>query len=109
MNEDQERAEAIAFARDVAMLDKWVTSTTPEYDAYMRSPKWQRMRFLVLNKIAQNRCMLCYAPGPGLEVHHRTYERFGNERSTDLIALCKPCHDLADERRRLVRRMEVLP
>jgi 5-methylcytosine-specific restriction endonuclease McrA len=28
-----------------------------------------------------------------LEVHHRTYERRGNERDSDLAALCWGCHE----------------
>lgn len=29
----------------------------------------------------------------GLEVHHRTYERRGRERDSDLVALCWACHE----------------
>ena len=72
------------------------------YDDYLLSPEFARKRFLCF-KLYEERCALCYAPGPGLECHHRTYARFKHERQSDLIALCKPCHDLADERRRLAR------
>lgn len=34
----------------------------------------------------------------GLEVHHRTYERLGNERPEDLVALCWCCHDEITDR-----------
>jgi replicative DNA helicase len=33
-----------------------------------------------------------------LEVHHRTYERIGQERSEDLTVLCDVCHGLFHER-----------
>lgn len=33
-----------------------------------------------------------------LEVHHRTYERVGNERPADVIALCKACHEKHHDR-----------
>jgi len=71
------------------------------YREYLLTPEWLRKRFLVLNRIALNRCQLCNAPGPGLQVHHRDYSRLGSERMTDLIALCEPCHALADAQRRL--------
>jgi len=29
-----------------------------------------------------------------VDIHHRTYERFGHEWLSDLIALCRNCHDL---------------
>jgi 5-methylcytosine-specific restriction endonuclease McrA len=29
-----------------------------------------------------------------LDVHHRTYERFGHEDVDDLTVLCRTCHDL---------------
>ena len=72
------------------------------YDEYLLSPEFARKRFLCF-KLYEERCALCYAPGPGLECHHRTYERFKHERQSDLVALCKSCHDLADERRRIAR------
>ena len=28
----------------------------------------------------------------GLDVHHRSYERKGNERPEDLVAVCRQCH-----------------
>ena len=30
------------------------------------------------------------------QVHHLTYERLGEELDSDLQALCKPCHNLAE-------------
>ena len=29
-----------------------------------------------------------------LEVHHKTYERQGSERASDLITVCQRCHDV---------------
>ncbi len=75
------------------------------YDEYLLSPEFARKRFLCF-RIYEERCALCYASGPGLECHHRTYERFKHERQSDLVALCKSCHDLADERRRIARAPE---
>ena len=77
-----------------------------DYRDYLKSPEWIRKRKEAL-RIAENRCQLCNTPGPGLTIHHRTYLRdgqstIGREKLSDLVALCKDCHDLADERRRLV-------
>ncbi|MGJ5208131.1 HNH endonuclease [Bradyrhizobium sp. HKCCYLR20261] len=53
---------------------------------------------------AGHRCRTCYEPGTSeapLEVHHRTYERFGCEAIGDLTALCRDCHRvITDEIRR---------
>lgn len=32
-------------------------------------------------------------------MHHLTYDRLGNEQDSDLQALCKPCHKIADQER----------
>ena len=39
------------------------------------------------------RCVVCYAQGD-LQVHHRTYERIGYERLSDLTTLCADCHGM---------------
>ena len=33
----------------------------------------------------------------GLEAHHRTYARFGNEDAADLTALCRACHGVVTD------------
>lgn len=37
-------------------------------------------------------CRTCTSKSD-LEVHHRTYERFGNEELGDLVTLCHECHE----------------
>lgn len=49
---------------------------------------------------ARGRCERCGCRSEILEVHHRHYESLWNEALEDLVALCPPCHDLADEERR---------
>src|SRR6516165_5965948 len=78
---------------------------TPEfhfaYAHYIQSPEWKKLCALV-KKRAGNRCeraepgMFC--PGR-LSVHHRTYDRFKNEKLTDLELLCDRHHDIADRQR----------
>ena len=42
-------------------------------------------------EIANYCCEACGARTQ-LECHHRTYDRFGSENYTDLLMLCRPCH-----------------
>jgi hypothetical protein len=60
------------------------------YIEYLRTAHWQRVRTLALEQ-AGHMCDLC-ARDLHLEVHHRTYERLGFERQSDLIVLCHDCH-----------------
>ncbi len=62
------------------------------YEAYLRSPEWQAKRVQALAR-ALNRCQVCNV-GTRLDVHHRTYERFGDEDLDDLTVLCRPCHEI---------------
>lgn len=63
-----------------------------DYHAYLRSQAWRDKRAAAIRR-AGGRCQMCYRQGP-LEVHHRTYERLGNERDEDLTVLCRSCHQL---------------
>lgn len=51
------------------------------------------------------RCSACGEPWTLAhgDLHHRTYDRLGHERFSDLVALCRPCHT------RLHRIMESSP
>jgi len=60
------------------------------YAGYLQSPKWRRKRDEALKR-AGYRCQRCDAQA--VEVHHRTYERLGEEWMEDLEALCRDCHD----------------
>jgi hypothetical protein len=42
------------------------------------------------------RCQTCFSD-EDLELHHRTYDRFGEENLEDLIMLCKDCHEAITE------------
>jgi 5-methylcytosine-specific restriction endonuclease McrA len=63
---------------------------TMPYAQYLATNHWAELRQQKL-KQAWYRCQLCSSKG-ALEVHHRTYERRGNEYLTDLIVLCNGCH-----------------
>ncbi len=72
------------------------------YGEYLQTPHWKRKREEKLRAVGR-RCQVCnQGPGP-LDVHHRTYERLGEELDQDLTALCRSCHHLFHEHGRLSR------
>ncbi len=93
---NEERDEAIAFARDVASIDR-LTKVT--YYTYIRSQAWYRRRYGALMR-AENRCQICNS-AEQLQVHHRDYSRLGAEKPSDLTVLCSKCHELFSHHGRL--------
>jgi 5-methylcytosine-specific restriction endonuclease McrA len=63
-----------------------------EYQTYLHSPRWIAKREQVF--AVQGRCCRRCHSTVLLQIHHRTYERFGRERLTDLVPLCRRCHRL---------------
>jgi len=61
------------------------------YRQYLRTPEWRRTRAAALHR-AGNRCAFDVTHATDLEVHHRTYERLGEELAGDLLVLCRECH-----------------
>lgn len=70
-----------------------------DYRAYLDSDHWKQKRSIALHQ-AGNRCQVCNEGGQ-LDVHHRTYERLGDELPQDLIVLCRNCHQLFHSNRTL--------
>ena len=56
------------------------------YSHYLASDRWHHKTRVV----RAGECALC--PNPVDDVHHRTYDRIGDEEPTDLIGLCRECH-----------------
>ena len=71
------------------------------YHQYLKSEKWKNKREKKL-KQAEYHCQICYSPRM-LQVHHRTYARIGNEKLSDLVVLCKGCHNLFHKHRKLAK------
>ena len=70
------------------------------YETFIAGAVWAAKRAPVLIR-AGGRCERCGGAGTMLEVHHRNYDRFGGEeRMSDLEALCPACHAVADAERR---------
>ena len=61
------------------------------YSEYLRSREWQATRKRVL-RWAGAHCQDCHKRAKPLEVHHLSYARRGEELATDLIAVCRDCH-----------------
>ncbi len=62
-----------------------------DYSSYIQSEQWHARRRARLD-FARRRCEICNR-SENLEVHHRTYERLGNEELEDLLVVCSRCHD----------------
>jgi 5-methylcytosine-specific restriction endonuclease McrA len=74
------------------------------YAEYLDSPAWADTRAAALAR-AGHRCQsLGCGVTTGLDVHHRSYDRLGGEDWSDLLVLCRACHEAADARRRGLRR-----
>jgi hypothetical protein len=60
------------------------------YEDYLKSDHWYFM--IILKRLqVDNKCEIC-GSSHGLEVHHLTYERLGNENLEDLQVLCSYHH-----------------
>jgi hypothetical protein len=63
------------------------------YQEYLKTRHWTALS-AVAKLRAGNRCQICNGT-EDLQVHHRTYERLGCERLSDLTVLCKKHHHMA--------------
>lgn len=72
------------------------------YEDYLQTPHWKRKREDKLRAVGY-RCQVCHRGGRTLDVHHRTYDRRGEELDQDLTVLCRACHTTFHRHRRLGR------
>lgn len=61
-----------------------------DYSLYLRSKHWRDVKRRYYSKYPY-KCIKC-GWKKNIQLHHLTYERIGNERLTDLQALCVRCH-----------------
>ncbi len=61
------------------------------YTEYLKTYEWRKRREYALSR-AGHCCNICNKADTTLDVHHRTYERRGDENYNDLIVLCRGCH-----------------
>lgn len=62
------------------------------YADYLKSEAWNVRRQWKLDS-AGHRCQVCNSSDK-LQVHHRTYDRIGQEKEFDLVVLCDNCHEI---------------
>lgn len=58
---------------------------------YREQPEWQVRRVQALTR-AGYKCQTCSSRDMTLDVHHNSYENYGDERPQDLVVLCRSCH-----------------
>ena len=59
------------------------------YEKYRQSPAWQRKQGAVIQR---DGCQ-CICGAQATEVHHKNYDNIGKEPLSDLVALCRECHE----------------
>lgn len=70
-----------------------------EYLTYIASPEWASRR-LVYYQHHPRTCAACDVNYGLIHLHHKTYERLGSERDSDLVTLCDKCHRSVHEAQR---------
>lgn len=85
--EEEERLSRLARQARTARLRKM------PFNEYRFTPEWQARRAATLSR-AGRRCQTCGEQDVRLDVHHNTYENYGDERSQDLTVLCGECHGM---------------
>ena len=61
------------------------------YAEYLTTPHWRKKRRDAIRHYGE-KCNRCGGTD-GIQVHHRSYKRRGEERMEDLEVLCEGCHE----------------
>lgn len=61
------------------------------YKQYLKSQIWRNRKEEFFSNPDNNYCQACWT-FKRLQIHHKTYERVGNEDNNDLVTLCSRCH-----------------
>lgn len=77
--------------RNQAKFQTKLSEMRAHHGDYINSPEWRAKKREFWNS---DRPRICYVCGTSnnLELHHLTYERFGQERLEDLVPLCRAHH-----------------
>ena len=62
-----------------------------DYYKYIKTQAWEEMRQKVFRRDGY-KCVICNE-AKDLNVHHITYENLGAEKVSDLVTLCRNCHE----------------
>lgn len=85
--EEEKRLRRLAGQARTCQLKKM------PFAEYRLTPEWQCRRYQALSR-AGYRCQTCGTQDSRLDVHHNTYDHYGDQRPQDLVALCERCHGL---------------
>lgn len=72
---------------------------SPEYEEYMNSNEWQKKREEAFLEYGEY-CHACKKDQGSFDIHHKTYKHFTDEELSELIPLCRKCHDGVHEKHR---------
>ncbi len=67
-------------------------TTFSSYKAYLKSSLWANRRAIFADNY-EKRCGYCENTCIKPNLHHLSYANIGHERDTDLVWLCRTCHD----------------
>src|SRR5579859_5354533 len=70
------------------MADKWKWFKL--HSLYLKSPEWKQKREVILER-DNHKCKYCGST-ENLQIHHKSYKNWQNEREDELITLCSDCH-----------------
>lgn len=73
-----------------SLLNYLVRKYKIDYKEYLLSDHWVEFSFYIKNKI--NSCQLCSSKTK-LQLHHNNYDCLYNEKESDVVVLCKKCHE----------------
>lgn len=88
--EERERTREERMRRAAEATMQLQRGGAGSYRRYLQSAHWGERRAAAL-KYANHQCQRC-GSSRYLQVHHKTYERLGDERLSDLMVLCDACH-----------------
>lgn len=60
------------------------------YTDYLKSDHWEKFR---KDYWKSHKKTCCCCKKAALDLHHLTYKHLGKEKKTDVVALCRNCHD----------------
>jgi 5-methylcytosine-specific restriction endonuclease McrA len=85
LRSDEQRLRRLTRQARAAQLRKMT------FAEYRMQPEWQVRRGQALTR-ARYRCQMCSSHDAPLDVHHNSYQKYGDERPEDLVVLCRSCH-----------------
>jgi hypothetical protein len=85
LQNEEQRLRRLARQARIAQLRKM------PFAEYRKQAEWQVRRVQALTR-ARYRCQMWCSHDATLDVHHRSYENYGDERPEDLVVLCRSCH-----------------